>query len=61
MHQIKSQTTPKLFQNKFRKLVHKYPTNFPTSSQSIPPFKLSKSNYKISIRGPILWKIIPTN
>ena len=53
MHQIKSQTTPKLFQNKFRKLVHKYPTNFPTSSQSIPPFKLSKSNYKISI--------IPTN
>ena len=52
---------PKIFQNKFRKPTHKYPTNFSTSNNSIPPFKLSKSKYRISIRGPTLWKNIPTN
>ena len=61
MHKIKSQTAPKIFQNKFRKPTHKYPTNFSTSNYSIPPFKLSKSKYRISIRGPTLWKKIPTN
>ena len=63
MHKIKSQTAPKIFQNKFRKPTHKYPTNFSTSnySYSIPPFKLSKPKYRISIRGPTLWKNIPTN
>ena len=28
MHKIKSQIAPNLFQNKFRKQTHKYPTNF---------------------------------
>ena len=35
MHKIKSQTAPKIFQNKFRKPAHKYPTNFSTSNDSI--------------------------
>ena len=61
MHKIKSQTAPKIFQNKLRKPAHKYPINFSTSNYSIPPFKLSKSKYRISIRGPTLWKNIPTN
>ena len=61
MLKIKSRTEPKLFQNKFRKPTHKYPTNFSTLNYSISPFKLSKSKYRISIRGPILWKNIPTN
>ena len=61
MHKIKSQTAPKIFQNKFRKPTHKYPTNFSTSNNSIPPFKLSKSKYRISIRGPTLWKNFPIN
>ena len=61
MHKIKSQTAPKLFQNKFPKPTHKYPTKFPAPNYSIPPFKLSKSKYRISIRGPTLWKNIPTN
>ena len=61
MHKIKSQTTLKIFQNKFRKRTHKYPTNFSTSNYSIPTFKLSKSKYRISIRGPTLWKNFPTN
>ena len=61
MHKIKSRTAPKIFQNKFRKPAHKYPTNFSTSSYSIPPFKLSKSKYRISFRRPTLRKNIPTN
>ena len=61
MHKIKSQTAPKIFQNKFRKPTHKYPTNFSTSNYSIPPFKLSKSKYRISFRCPTLWKNIPAN
>ena len=27
----------------------------------MPPLRLSKSKYKISIRDPILWKNIPTS
>ena len=61
MHSIKSHTAPKISQNKFRKPTHKYPTNFSTSNYCIPPFKLSKPKYRISTRGPTLWKNIPTN
>ena len=61
MHEVKSQTSPKIFQNKFREPTSMYPTNFSTSNYSIPPFKLRKSKYRISIRGPTLWKNIPTN
>ena len=52
MRKIKSQTAPKIFQNKFCKPTHKYPTSFSTSNYSIPPFKLSTSKYQILIRGP---------
>ena len=61
MHKIKSQTAPKMFQNKFSKPTHKYPTNFSTSNYRIPPFKLTKSKYRISIRGLTLWKNFPIN
>ena len=61
MHKIKFQTAPKIFQNNFRKHTHKYPTNFFTSNYGIPPFKLSKSKYRISISGPTWRKNIPTN
>ena len=61
MHKVKSQIAPKIFQSKFCKPAHKDPTNFSTSNYSIPPFKLSNPKYRISIRGPTLWKKIPTN
>ena len=61
MHNIKSKTAPKIFQNKFRKPTQKYPTNFSIFNYSIPLFKLSTSKYRISIRDPTLWKNIPTN
>ena len=55
MHKIKYQAAPKIFQNKFSKPTHKYPTNFSTSNYIIPPFKLSKPKYRISSKGPTLW------
>ena len=61
MHKIKSQTAIKILQNKFSKPTNKYPTNFSTSNYSILLFKLSKSKYRISIRGPTLWKNVPAN
>ena len=61
VHKIKSQTAPKIFQNKLIKPSQNYPTNLSLSNFDIPPFKSSKSEYRISIRGPILSKNIPTN
>ena len=56
MHQINSCTVPTIFLNKFKKPTHNYPTNFAGTNYCIPPFKLNKSKYRISIRGPNLWK-----
>ena len=61
MQKIKSQTAPKIFQKKFCKPTHKYPASFSTFNYSIPPFKLSKSKNRITIKGSALWKKIPTN
>ena len=61
MHKIKSQTAPKIFQNKFRKAAHKYLKNFSTFNYIIPPFGLSKCRYRISVRGPARYKNFPTN
>ena len=54
MHQINSNTVPTILLNKFKKPTHNYPTNFPRTNYSIPPFKLN-------IRDPTLWKNIPTD
>ena len=40
---------------------HNYPASFAKTSYSIPSFKLNKSKYQTSIRGPTLWKNIPTD
>ena len=55
MHKFKYQTVPNIFQKKFSKPTHKYPTNFSISNYIIPPFKLSKPKYRISSKGPTLW------
>ena len=54
MHQVNSNTAPTIFLNKFKKSSHNYPTNFARNNYSIPPFKLNKSKYRISIGGPTL-------
>ena len=61
MHQINSNTVPTTFLNKFKIPTNNYPTNFARTNYSIPPFKLNKSKYRISIQGPTLWKNILTD
>ena len=61
MHQINSNTIRYIKFKDYKKPVLNYPTNFAKTNYSIPPFKLNKSKYRISIRGPTLWKNIPTN
>ena len=58
MHQINSNTVPTIFLNKCKKPTHNCPTNLVRTNYSIPPFKLNKSKYRISFRGPTLWKNI---
>ena len=61
VRQINSNTVPTISLNKFKKPTHNYPTNFTRTNYSIPPFKLNKSIYRISIRGSTLWKNIPVD
>ena len=61
MHQINSNGLPTIFLNKFKRPTHNYPTNLARTNYSILPFKLNKSKYRISIRGPTLWKNIPAD
>ena len=61
MHQVNSNTVPTIFLNKSKKPTHNYPTNFARTNYSILSFKLNKSKYRISIRGPTLWKNIPAD
>ena len=59
MYQINSNTVPTIFLHKFKKPTHNFLTNFARSW--LPPFKLNKSKYRISIRGSILWKNTPAD
>ena len=61
MHQINSNTAPTILLNKFKKPTQNYPTNFAETNYSIPPIKLNKCKYRISIWGPSLRKNIPTD
>ena len=61
MHQVNLDTVSTIFLNKFKKLIDNYPTNLGRTNYSIPPFRLNKSKYRISIRGSTLWKNIPVD
>ena len=61
MYQVNSNAAPTIFLKKFKNPTRNYPTNFARTNYSIPPFKLNKSKYRIAIRGPTLWKNIPTD
>ena len=43
------------FLPKFQKLAHPYPTNFSKLNYIKPTSQLSRSKYRISVRGPTLW------
>ena len=61
MYQVNSNAVSTIFLNKFKNPTRNYPTNFARTNYSIPLFKLNRSKYRIAIRGPTLWKNIPTD
>ena len=54
MHNIRNKTAPAVFLPKFQKPAHPYPTNFSNLNYTEPMSKLSRSNYRIFLRGPVL-------
>ena len=60
MHRVENKTAPSIFLTKFFKPSHVYPTNFSAHNFLVPTFKLKKSKYRVSIRGPLLWNSILT-
>ena len=55
MHKFKAETVPGVFLPTFQKPAHPYPTNFSKLNYIKPTCQLSRSKYRISVRGPDLW------
>ena len=55
MHKIRIETAPPVFLPKFQKPAHPYQTNFSNLNYIKPTSQLSRSKYRISIKGPALW------
>ena len=62
MNKVKTETVPAVFLPKFQKPAHQYPTNFSKLSCIKPTSQLSRSKYRVSVRGPALWnEFLTTN
>ena len=55
MHKGKTETAPAVFLPKFQKPAHPYPTTFSKRNYIKPTSELTRSKYRISVRGPALW------
>ena len=56
MHKVENNDAPAIFNDKFRRPNHQYPTTFSQSNNFIVPRKkLRSSDFTISSRGPQLW------
>ena len=55
MHKIKTETAPAVFLPKFQKPAHPYPTNFSKLNYIKRTSQLSRSKYRISVIGLVLW------
>ena len=53
MYRVENKAVPSIFQTKFCKPSHAYPTNFSAHNFLVPTFKLKKSKYRVSIRCPL--------
>ena len=56
MHKIKNRTAPSLFLEKYEQPAHSYPTPFSSVNYRKPQIILRKCWFRISIRGPAIWK-----
>ena len=55
VHKIKTETAPAISFPKFQKPPHSYPNNLSKLNYLKQTSQLSRSNYRISVRGPALW------
>ena len=56
MNRIKTNSAPIVFLDKLTKPSHLHPTRFSQLSYTKPTHKLNRCKYKITIRGPYIWK-----
>ena len=55
MRKVRNETAPAVFLPKFQKPAHPYPTNFLKLNYIKRKSQLSRSKYRLSVRGPALW------
>ena len=55
MHRVHTRTSPPVFTGTFQRIYHLYSTRLSTLNFSKPKLKLTKTKYRISIRGPTIW------
>ena len=55
MHEVETETTPAVFLPKFQKPAHLYSTNFSKLNYIKPTSQVSRSKYRISVRGLAFW------
>ena len=54
MHKVNAETAPALLLPNFQKPAHPYPTNFSKLNYIKSTSQLSRSKYRISVKGPAL-------
>ena len=54
MHRVHTKTSPPVFTGSFHRISHLYSTRSSTLNFSKPKLKLTKTTYRISIRGPAI-------
>ena len=55
MHKFHTKIYPLVFTGSFKRISHLYYSRSSTLNFSKPKLKLTKTKYKISIRGPAVW------
>ena len=55
MHSVHTNISPHVFTGSFQRISHLYSTRLSTLNFSKPKLKLTKTKYRISIRGPAIW------
>ena len=55
MHRVHTKTSPPVFTGSFQSISHLYSTRSSTLNFSKPKLKLTKTNYRNSIRGQAIW------
>ena len=61
MFKLKNNMAPKVFQNQFKSIQHKYPTKYSLQNFKEPKTISNMTKFSITSRGPELWTKLITN